>query len=654
MDGASPPVSVLGVAHYRVEFADLVREEIARRKPAAIAVELPSTVEGAVERAIRRLPRLSVVVYALASGQNVYLPIEPTDPLVEALRSAAERGLPVGFVDLDLDAYPAYRDPLPDPYALVRMGYKRYATSYRELPCARAPSDVLRERGMAARAKRLAREVRGPVLLVCGLAHVTGVSEALRREDAAETLARTRRAKVSVFHLHPDCLPEVMGEMPLIAAVYEQRRAQGTDPEEEETRPAPPPRSVGRRVGPFRVIDGSGPTDEGELARAVARIARESSAGKPVGPGFLDRMRVSAALFEEAAARSEALTGESVRTWQRRGFARFARRLAAVSKALVPDLFDLVVAARGCVDENFAHALWRLGTAYPAQSEVSDLPSVRISGEELLLGTRRIQLRPRIPRPGRHARPFPVKRRQGERFPGEFLAGFTGEGLCSYPPEDVVIEAFGRRIKDRGKSMLCEERTVTHPFIASLEDGIDVRETIRCWSEGELMVRRVGRAPGDVGSVVVIFDDAPDAARYPFMLTWLGEHAEESDMAFYATDPQQRIVGPGICRAEYGGFALSWPPRRMADIWTDARYDLARTPPERLVLAALDYSMERVVVVVAPHAPSTRMREWAARLDRQLVFLPIGQFAPTTRRKLRVMHVLDGHSRRARARDYIW
>ena len=313
-----------------------------------------------------------------------------------------------------------------------------------------------------------------------------------------------------------------------------------------------------------------------------------------------------------------------------------------------------MVAGRGCVDESFAYELWRLGTAYPDQTAVSDLPTVRISGEELLLSTRRIKLRPRVPRPGRHARPFPVKRRRGERFPGEFLSGFTGEGICSYPPEDIVIEAFGRQMKHRGKSILREERTVIQPFIASLEDGIDVRETIRHWSEGELMVRRAGRAPGDVGSVVVIFDEAPDGATYPFTLTWLGEHAEESDMAFYASDPQQKVVGPGICRAEYGGFVLSWPPRRMADIWSDARYEVATTKPERLVLAAIDYSMERAVVVVAPRPPSARMRGWAARLDRQLVYLPIGQFAPTTRRRLRVLHVLDGHSRRENARDYIW
>ncbi|HYB12701.1 MAG TPA: hypothetical protein VEG67_04475 [Myxococcota bacterium] len=653
MAAAAQLVTVLGVAHYRVEFADLVRQEIARLRPAAIAVELPSTIEAAVRRAIRRLPRLSVVVYALASNQTVYLPIEPTDALAEAVRSGAERGIPVRFVDLDQDDYPAYRDPLPDPYAIVRMGYARYTASFGALSRERAPSDVLRERGMAARAARLAREVDGPVLLVCGLAHVNGVTEALRKDDRAETLARTRRASVSVFHLHPDCLPEVMGEMPLFAAVYEHRRAGA----HSTPRMEPPPRStapLGRRVGPFRVIDGSGESEDGAFAAALARIARESGAGEPVGPGFLDRMRASASLFEEAATRSESLTGESLRAWQRRAFARFARRLAAASRTLVPDLFDLVVAGRGCVDESFAYELWRLGTAYPFQSEVADLPTVRISGEELLLGMRRIRLRPRIPRSGRRARPFPVKRRRGERFPGEFLSGFTGEGVCSYPPEDIVIEAFGRRMKDRGKSILSEERSVTHPFVASLEDGIDVRETIRHWSEGELFVRRTGRAPGEVGSVVVIFDEELDRERYPFMLTWLGEHAEESDMAFYATDPREKVVGPGICRAEYGGFALSWPPRRMADVWTDARYESARTKPERLVLAALDYSMDRFVVLVAPRPPSTRMREWALQLDRQLVHLPIGQFAPTTRSRLRVLHVLDGHSRRETARDYIW
>ncbi len=125
-------------------------------------------------------------------------------------------------------------------------------------------------------------------------------------------------------------------------------------------------------------------------------------------------------------------------------------------------------------------------------------------------------------------------------------------------------------------------------------------------------------------------------------------------MAFYATDPRDKVVGPGICRAQYGGFLLSYPPRRMLDVWTDSAYELASSKPERLVLAALDYSVEPVVVLVARRPPTARMKQWAAALERRLIYLPIGQLSPTTRRRLRVLHVLDGRSRREIARDYIW
>ncbi len=40
--------------------------------------------------------------------------------------------------------------------------------------------------------------------------------------------------------------------------------------------------------------------------------------------------------------------------------------------------------------------------------------------------------------------------------------------------------------------------------------------------------------------------------HYPWRTTWIGEHAQESDMAFYATDLRDNVVGPGISRCEYG------------------------------------------------------------------------------------------------------
>jgi hypothetical protein len=54
---------VFPVVHYRMEFAWAVRREILDRRPAAVAVDLPRTLEQPFLRAVDRLPRLSVLIY---------------------------------------------------------------------------------------------------------------------------------------------------------------------------------------------------------------------------------------------------------------------------------------------------------------------------------------------------------------------------------------------------------------------------------------------------------------------------------------------------------------------------------------------------------------------------------------------------------------
>ncbi len=192
------------------------------------------------------------------------------------------------------------------------------------------------------------------------------------------------------------------------------------------------------------------------------------------------------------------------------------------------------------------------------------------------------------------------------------------------------------------------------PFSASLLDGIDMRETIRNLHEGRVYVRENQRVKGGVGSVVVVFDEDRGNERFPYLMTWLGEHEQESDMAFYATPPADNVVGPGICRCEYGGFVLSYPPRRMLDAWHDPDYAFARGKHEVLLLAALDYSREKHVVYAAPRPPRSMFKQLAARLGKKIVFIPLGSLSPVKLKRLRVFHVLAGHDKRDIARDYIW
>ncbi|HEY3119428.1 MAG TPA: hypothetical protein VGL15_02315 [Vicinamibacteria bacterium] len=630
-----------------MEFAWAVRQEILRSRPAAVAVELPATLEGPFLRAVGRLPRLSILVYP-AKGTRVYLPVEVTDPLVEALRTAAEIGARTAFVEPDLGEGPSYRQAFPDSYAATRLGLDAYVAACRARPQRLDFHDQRRAEGIAHGSSALLRETSGEVMVVIGLPMLEAVLRALDRPQA-QPLALPRREGVALMHLHPESLPEVLTEMPFLQAVYERRRG-GLPPE-----PKSAPHRLTRDYGPFRVIGGAGGEEGESLGAAVDRVARR------VGPAEapLDRQRVLLRLFAEAERRYREATSERLQPWQRRAFGRYSRNLALTAGQLLADLFDLTVAARGVADDNLAHELWELGASFPPQEAPAEIPTARISGESIWEGLRRITLHRRLHRPKLRVKPRGLRARKTEARPGQWLESFDGKGLCSYPPEDIVIEGYGLYLKKKGRSVLAEERSRVEPFTTSLLDGVDVRETIRNWhlagpgGRPQLYVRELGRVAGEVGSVVVVFDEDREE-RYPYRMTWLGEHAQESDMAFYATDPMRGIVGPGIMRAEYGGFLLSYPPRRMADVWADRDYESALTKAETLLLAGLDYSLEKIVVYVAARPPRTFMKTVADRWGRRILYVPIGQLSPVTLKRIRVVHILDGHDKRDLAKDYVW
>jgi hypothetical protein len=357
--------------------------------------------------------------------------------------------------------------------------------------------------------------------------------------------------------------------------------------------------------------------------------------------------------LREAEGKYTASTGDKVAHWKRRMIARYTRNLAQISGDLVAGVYDLAVAARSIVDDNYGWEVWQMANRYLAQHETSDLETVRLSASEIWINTKRLRIRRRLPRPKQRLKPAGLKPRKREKFPGEWAKQTTGDAICSYPPEDLVIEEYGRFLKQKAKAILSEERVRVEPFSTSILDGIDIRETIRNWHQKTIYVRKADRLAGEVGAVVVIFDEDRED-RYQYLTTWLGEHQNESDMSFYSTFPFEHLVGPGIGRAEYGGFLMTLPPRRLFDVWSDADYDFAESKPERLLMAALDYSVERFVVYVAAKPPRSIFRSIAAHLGRKILYVPIGQLSPTKMKKLRVVHVLDSYDRRPDAKDYLW
>ena len=79
-----------------------------------------------------------------------------------------------------------------------------------------------------------------------------------------------------------------------------------------------------------------------------------------------------------------------------------------------------------------------------------------------------------------------MRKRPREGFPGEWLRAFDNKNICSYPPEDIVVENYGHILKKKGGKLLSEASSRTVPMTASLLDGIDIRETLRRFYEGRI------------------------------------------------------------------------------------------------------------------------------------------------------------------------
>lgn len=589
---------LLPTLHQSVEFSVLVRRAFFALRPTAVAIELPRTIEEAFRKAVLRLPLLTVALWP-DGDETVYLLVEPHEPMAEAARLALENGVALHLVDRDDGSYPLRREALPDAYALTRIGPAPFLAAILDaFPPSDDPADLLRERAMAVRLGRLAGAGER-VLWVGGAAHVRGILRALE-EPLAEPLGRLRREGIRLAALSGESSREVMSEIPFVAAAYERAR---------------------------------------------------SSGGAFAFDAQTDTLRVVDTLLREAADRYRTARDEEIPRTAFRALRQFSRNLALLENVLTPGFYELVVAARGVVDDDYAWEVFDLGATWPWPDGTASLPVVTLTGEDLHIEGKPVRFRRRFPGKERRLRDLPLGRRPKESKPGDWKKLKFGDGICSHPPEDLAVERFGNRLRRRAIRLLSEESRRVAPFTTSLLDGIDVRESLRHHHEGRLWVYEEARVRGGAGSVVVIFDE--EAEKYPWKTTWTGEHGQESDMAFYASPLGESVVGPGISECTYGGFLMTMPPGRLFDVWRDPDYRGPFAASEVLLLAALDYAREPRVVYAAPKPPRPFLKRFAARLGKQVVYLPLGSLSSLSLKKLRRFHVLANRDARGWAKDYI-
>jgi hypothetical protein len=615
-----PRIRALPIIHGSGDYAVRVRADMLEHSYDCLAVPLPPSFQEDVEDAIGRLPAISTVLQRDAGPEAAgfsYVPIDPCQGVIAALRLALGEHIPRAFIDKETPYFEAITGVFPDPYALKRVSAAGFAAAI--LPAIPPPQPgqhAERIAWMAHRLRELERRHRS-ILFVCSLLDWPWIRDAYQRRLPVEE-PEEFFAPLQTYAVDARTLIFLLGELPYITGLYE-RAASELDPDENLS-------IDGVKEMVLQARD--------RLKRTLPRVAQR------ITPQLL------AIYF------------------------RYVRNLSLIHRRLTPDLYSLVVAAQQTAGDDFARAVAETAREYMRKDEGGRMKDEKdISDSSFLLppssllrmgideadvpGWGVAPMVSRLPGQALTWRSCQLRPRPPERDRRRWQQRWDPYGQCSWPPEDDRIESFQQHVRDQAKSLIGADLARSEKFTTSVMDGLDIRETLRHWHTGDIYVKIIPPSRGSIEVVLFLFDVPADPRRYPLRTTWFAEHAEESTLAFFATDLMQNLVGPGIAQAEYGGAMFLFPPRSIPDIWRDPRLDAADTLEERLLAAALFHSRERHVALVSPAPPPASWRRLARRYGRKLVHLPLKRFSGQMIERLRQFHILNGREVRSYAADFI-
>ncbi len=613
----SPRIRVLPVIHGSGDFAVEVRRVMLDEQIDCLAVPLPASFQEDVERAVTLLPGVTAVLQEESSpgvtewqdsdddADDVdracsYVPIDPCQPVIAALRTALGEHIPRAFIDLETSRFEPLTAVLPDPYALKQLAVERFAAGV--LPAlSPLPAGQPRDRvvTMAQRLRDLeARDER--ILFVCSIlewpwvkdAYFDKMTTAVEDDDVAPT---------SIHAVAPRTMLFLLSELPYITGMYERARAELDDDSQLS-------------------IDG---------VKEVLLATRDR-------------------YLHDLGKQARRITPQLLST-----YLKYVRNLSLIHRRLTPSFHSLIVAAQQLCGDEFAIHLAELVREYPYPSD-SGFPELQMGIERAQLPDGDVvRMTSRLPGPPLvwsrcelHRRPPKVDQRR-------YRMQWNPFRQCSWPPEDVRIERFRTHVQDHALKLLGQDLARSEKFTTSLKDGLDIRETLRNWHTGQLYVKVMPPTRGELDCVVMLFDSPADPRDYPWRITWHAEHHDESTLSLFATSFDEQLVGPGIALATYGGAMFLYPPRPIVDIWRDPQFDVADTLEERLLFAACHHARERHIALLSDAPPGAGWRRLAKRFGKHLMHVPLSHFSQETVQQLRMFHVLNGQQVRSYAEHFI-
>ena len=599
----SEKIRFLPVIHGSANFTRIIKDRLLSSSTDCLAVGLPSEFQTTVEDGINHLPLITLCSQKESSGSFNYVPIDPCQPLIMGLRIASQEGIHRKYVDFSCDNYEPRKINFPDSYALRNMSYEKFCAALL-LSIKRPHTASLhdkRARWMAYQLHQLEMDFKN-ITIICSILDWPWIKEAYNeRKPYDQKIIPLDNPKI--YAVEKETLFFALAEFPYITYLNEIYR-QEIKPDKEV------------------VIDG---------IKEILIQARKI-------------------FTQKHGLRYHNLTSQTFQT-----YLQYARNLTLIENRLTPDLYTLITIAKQINGDPFAIAVLEAAREYPFQV----LESTSI--EPLTLGIDKavdsdntpMNMKNRLSENQIEWRGINLKPEPNIKKQAQWKYNWDPYGQCSWPPEDDQIESFNTHVREQSKLLLSNDLARSEKFSSSIKDGVDMRDTLRHWHEGDIYVKEIPASRGRIEIVVFIFDIEPNPNNYQWCQTWYAEHNKESTLCFFATDYMNDMVGPGVGRATYGGCMMIYPPRPIPDIWKDPRIHMGKTLEEKLLEAAFFHSQERHITVVTPCLPKSNWRKISRKYHKSIIHIPLKRFSNQTIEKVRRFHVLNGKQIRSFAKHFI-
>lgn len=593
-------INAIPVLHGRAAISDALREHLLDNKYDIIAIELPDYIQNQLIENIQELPIIKAVGIE-KEDDMCFIPTDPCDAMIEAIRQSIQNNTEVVFTAPHIFPIEPTLAHLPDPWNISHIGLEKYYLS--TMPYLLDLDLVNDEKYWIASSAQVLKELPSDkkILFLCRYHHLP-IYQILLNQDKIEInyTPVPEIFQISNYEIDSDLLYFVFNELPFYVAEYEKSRQD-----------------------PF--------LSHPDYTNLIKRLFQETRS-------------------EYTESKREA---RNVNLQRLQIVLQYLRNLCIQDNLLNPDLYTLVVAAKGVFGDSFATKIIDAAKYYPFFSFDDSNTKLRVGIEHVKLpfSDDIIEGFNFFSNPLRGFRDIRLKQAPDQNNQNHKYRFNSNGGFCSHIPEDTKIENFNKHVRKSALKQLNEFNKKSEKFTSSIKDGLDIRETLRNWHTKELYVKEIPIAQAKIDTVIILLDTNHDA-KYPFLTTWYAEHEEESTLTFYSTQPEENIIGPGIARAYYGGFSLLYPPRLIPQIEYNLN-SIGKSLHEILCEYSFKHSKEKVISIISPSKPGLKIQKIAQYYKKQIVWQPLSKFNQDTLDQIRVFHILENHGIRSIASRFI-